>query len=111
YGFVAFLFWMGIFRKNLRSIIPALVVLMLYGSFFQGVLPNQEGISWESHLLGAIAGLITAYLLKNQWEAEEILEKRQQEAIQHRNSLETKTYFLPRNVFNPEQDQDSQKSD
>ena len=42
---------------------------------------------------------------------EEILEKRQQEEIQRRNSLETKTYFLPRNVFNPEQENDSQKSD
>lgn len=99
YGLVSFIFWMGIFRKNLRSVIPALIVLMLYGSFFEGVLPNQEGISWESHLLGGVAGLIVAYLLRNQWERVEILEKEQQEALTLRNNSERETFFLPRDVF------------
>jgi hypothetical protein len=35
--------------------------VFLYGSTIWGILPAQRGISWESHALGALAGLITAY--------------------------------------------------
>ncbi len=71
YGLVAFVFWSGIFRRNLKSIILALVVLMYYGSMFTGILPGQEGISWESHLLGALVGIFAAFWFKNDKEKDE----------------------------------------
>ncbi len=64
YGLVAFIFWSGIFRRDLKSIILALIVTILYSGMVAGVLPNQEGISWESHLLGAFAGIFTAYVFR-----------------------------------------------
>lgn len=71
YGLVAFVFWSGIFRRNIKAIILALIVTVLYSGMFLGVLPNQPGISWESHLLGAIAGIFVAYWLKEDIEVDE----------------------------------------
>ncbi len=71
YGLVAFVFWSGIFRRNIKSIILALIVLMYYGSMFVGIFPGEEGISWESHLLGALAGIFTAFWFKNKKEKDE----------------------------------------
>lgn len=78
YGFVSFLFFSGIFRKDNKSIAIALIITFLYGGIVWGVLPGQKGISWESHLFGGIAGVIAAYIFKNidppkkyDWEDEE----------------------------------------
>jgi membrane associated rhomboid family serine protease len=72
YGLVAFVFWMGIFRRSLRSIVLALIVLFLYSGLFLGILPNEErNISWESHLLGALVGIFTAYWYKGNIEKED----------------------------------------
>ena len=64
YGFVSFLFFSGIFRRDNKSVALALLVTFLYGGLVWGVLPGQEGISWESHLFGAIVGLITAFIFR-----------------------------------------------
>ncbi|GJM32332.1 MAG: hypothetical protein DHS20C18_13330 [Saprospiraceae bacterium] len=71
YGLVAFVFWNGIFRRNLKSIALALIVVFYYGSMFMGILPGQEGISWESHLLGGLAGIFTAYWFRDRIERDE----------------------------------------
>lgn len=61
YGFVSFVFFSGVFRKDTRLLALSLFVTFLYGGTVWGILPLQSGISFESHLLGALAGLITAY--------------------------------------------------
>ena len=78
YGFVSFLFFSGIFRKDNGSIALALVVIFLYGGLIWGVLPVEKGVSWESHLFGAIAGIIAAFIFRKvdppkryDWENEE----------------------------------------
>jgi membrane associated rhomboid family serine protease len=37
----------------------------MYGGIFYGVLPTDPGISWESHLSGAIVGVATAIDLRD----------------------------------------------
>jgi membrane associated rhomboid family serine protease len=64
YGFVSFLFFSGIFRRDNTSIALALVITFLYGGLVWGMIPGWKGISWESHLFGAVAGLIAAYLFR-----------------------------------------------
>ena len=65
YGFVCFLFYSGIFRKNRRLLALSLLVTFLYGSLIFGVMPfGGKKISWESHLIGAISGGVTAFLLR-----------------------------------------------
>ncbi len=61
YGFETFLFFSGVFRKDPRLLSLSLFVVFIYGSTIWGIFPLQRGISFESHFLGALAGLITAY--------------------------------------------------
>ncbi len=92
YGMVSLVFWNGIFRRNIKSIILALIILMMYSGFFEGIFPGQEGISWEGHLSGAVAGIILAWFFRKQIEVDEIKIPIQEED-------EEKTYFLPRDTF------------
>ncbi len=64
YGFVSFLFFSGIFRRDNTSIALALVITFLYGGLVWGMIPGWKGISWESHLFGAITGLLAAYMFR-----------------------------------------------
>jgi membrane associated rhomboid family serine protease len=66
YGFVSFLFFSGVFRKDTRLLALSMFVVFLYGGTVWGILPFKNGISWESHLLGSLAGLITAYNFKKE---------------------------------------------
>ncbi|MCG8410808.1 MAG: rhomboid family intramembrane serine protease [Bacteroidales bacterium] len=65
YSFASFLFFSGILRKNIKLIAVSLLVVFLYGSMIWGLLPIQPQISWESHLMGAISGLVLAVYFKN----------------------------------------------
>lgn len=60
YGMAAYLVVTGFLRKERSSIAVALIVVFLYGSMIWGVFPIRQGVSWESHLLGAVAGVIIA---------------------------------------------------
>lgn len=79
YGFVCFLFFSGIFRRDPRLTAISLLVTFLYGSLVWGILPVNQIVSWESHLFGSIAGLFSAYYYrfegpvkpKAQWEIDE----------------------------------------
>ena len=54
----------GCFSRDFVSLLIAAIVLFVYGSIFYGVLPSAPNISWESHLLGAIVGVILANRFK-----------------------------------------------
>lgn len=60
YGLAFFLISFGLFRRDFLSIIISLVVLLLYGGVFYGVLPTDPMVSWESHFAGALVGIFTA---------------------------------------------------
>ena len=65
YGFGSFLFFSGIIRQNINLLAISLLVTFLYGSMIWGILPNQEGISWESHLAGGVAGFLLSIWYRN----------------------------------------------
>ncbi len=79
YGLVAFLFFVGLFRRDSKSIGLSLVVTFMYGGLVWGVLPTDPKISFEAHLSGAVVGIIAAILFRNrdpmpekyQWEEDE----------------------------------------
>ncbi|MCX6231792.1 MAG: rhomboid family intramembrane serine protease [Bacteroidetes bacterium] len=68
YGLASFIFVSGIIRKHNRLMALSMFVLFLYGGLVWGIFPNfyQEDISWESHLMGLIAGLVYAFYFKNE---------------------------------------------
>ena len=79
YGFAAFLFLSGVIRKNMSLLAISLLVTFLYGSMIWGILPYDYKISWESHLMGAVTGIVLAVIYRKQgperkkysWEEEE----------------------------------------
>jgi membrane associated rhomboid family serine protease len=61
YGLASFLFFSGIIRRYFRLIALSLLVVFLYGSMVWGIFPGiYENVSWESHMLGFISGVILA---------------------------------------------------
>ncbi len=64
YGLASFLFFSGIFRKDVRSVAVALCIAFLYGGMLQGVFPGTQSVSWESHLLGTAAGILCAFYFR-----------------------------------------------
>ncbi|MFN8254823.1 MAG: rhomboid family intramembrane serine protease [Bacteroidales bacterium] len=62
YAFFSFLFFSGIWSKDRRLIAISLLVFFLYGGMVWGILPQNENISWESHLYGFFTGFIAAFL-------------------------------------------------
>lgn len=83
-------------RKNLAAFV--LIIVFLYGSMIWGVFPGKEGVSWESHLFGAIWGIIFALVCKNdktwneihQPETEEEEDNEDEFQTESENRLETK---------------------
>lgn len=82
YGFVSFLFFSGLIRRDNRSIALSLIVTFLYGGIVWGVLPIDREISWEYHLFGALTGIFCAFLFrkldpakKYDWEEEDLPEE------------------------------------
>jgi membrane associated rhomboid family serine protease len=63
YGYAAFLIAWGLVTRRASSILVAVLVVLLYGGLVFGVLPTQEGISWQGHLFGAIGGIVMALVL------------------------------------------------
>ena len=61
YALAAFLIAIGLFRKDFKSLFIAVAIIFLYGGLIYGVLPGNQGISWESHLFGAIVGVGSAW--------------------------------------------------
>ncbi|MBS0215088.1 MAG: rhomboid family intramembrane serine protease [Proteobacteria bacterium] len=56
---------LGILRRERSAVAAAMIVFLLYGGMVMAVLPLQEGVSWQSHLGGAIAGVISAFVFRH----------------------------------------------
>lgn len=63
FGLWGYLIAQAWFCRSLKSLVIALLVLALYGGMVFGFLPRQ-GVSFESHIFGAVAGWVTAWLLQ-----------------------------------------------
>jgi len=60
YGLFGFLFFSGFFKKYLPLQAISLFVAFVYGSMIWGVLPMEQGVSWEGHLSGFLVGALLA---------------------------------------------------
>lgn len=65
YGFMAFIFVVGVLRRDRLAITLSLLVFFLYGTMIWGVFPHQPGISYETHLWGGGLGVMCAILFRN----------------------------------------------
>ncbi|GLS89563.1 rhomboid family intramembrane serine protease [Psychromonas marina] len=61
YAFWGYLIVYGIVRRQFLHIVISVATLLFYGGLVFGVLPTTPGVSFESHLLGAIVGAVSGY--------------------------------------------------
>lgn len=69
YGLAAYLFTSGLIRRNPRLLAVTLIITFLYGSMIWGVFPDffpEKNISWESHLMGMLAGIVMAVFTRDE---------------------------------------------
>lgn len=81
-GFLVFM--LGVLRRDRAAIAAGMLAFLFYGGMLMTILPREAGVSWESHLGGALAGVVAAWLFrrsdpepprrKYSWELEEELE-------------------------------------
>ncbi|HLP12479.1 MAG TPA: rhomboid family intramembrane serine protease [Flavobacteriales bacterium] len=64
YSFAFFLITGSIIRKNRQLTGVLFLILFLYGSIFWGLFPLVPGVSWESHLYGALTGLVLGIIYR-----------------------------------------------
>ncbi len=65
HGLMFYIFVIGILRRDTQSIAISLLVFFLYGGMIWGIFPQCPGISFESHLFGALVGVMAAFLFRN----------------------------------------------
>ena len=117
YGLAAFLFFIGLLRKDARSLAVSLVVVFLYHGLFAGIFPLSTKVSWESHLLGGCAGILCAFYYRHRIrsaddsvapqefsENDSPLSEAQQSVVQIEIQKEWKV------IFKPEEGDDSSQS-
>jgi membrane associated rhomboid family serine protease len=100
-GFLVFM--LGVLRRDRAAIAAGMLAFMFYGGMLMTILPREAGVSWESHLGGALAGVLAAFLFRQadplpprrqySWEVEEELAR--QQAAQERDMYEPRA---PRDV-------------
>lgn len=62
HGLMFFVFAIGLLRRERAAIAAALIAFFLYGGMVLTVLPGDPQVSWETHLGGALAGVLAALL-------------------------------------------------
>ena len=83
HGLMFLLLGLGVLRRDRPAIAAAMIAFLFYGGMLLTVLPQEPGVSWQSHLGGAVGGLLAAWCFRNadpraprrrySWEVEDAL--------------------------------------
>ena len=81
HGLMFLVFTLGLLRRDRPSIAAGMIAFLFYGGMLLTVLPQEAGVSWQSHLGGALGGIVAAFAFrradpvpprrKYSWELEE----------------------------------------
>jgi membrane associated rhomboid family serine protease len=63
FAWLGYLLTTGIFERRIVPILTSVVAFVFFGGMLWGVLPTMPGVSFEGHLFGFIAGVISARIL------------------------------------------------
>lgn len=62
YALFGFLLLGGFISRNKALLAVAFLVIFWYGGLIWGILPGKPDISWESHLIGLLFGILLAFV-------------------------------------------------
>lgn len=62
HGLMFLVFVLGLLRRDRPAVAAAMIAFLLYGGMLLTVLPREADVSWQSHLGGALAGVLGAVL-------------------------------------------------
>lgn len=66
HGALFYLFVAGLLRRDKRSLALMMAAFFVYGGMLLTILPREQGISFESHLFGALPAVLCAFLFQHQ---------------------------------------------
>lgn len=66
YALIFFIMISGFIVRTQTPATFSIIVLTYYGSSVWGLLPIQEGVSWDGHLAGAVTGALLALINKRE---------------------------------------------
>lgn len=64
HGLMFLVFFLGILRRDRAAVAAAMIAFLVYGGMMMTIFPQESGVSWQSHLGGALAGLAAAVALR-----------------------------------------------
>jgi membrane associated rhomboid family serine protease len=65
FGYAAYLLARGVFNRSLLELFTGVIVGIVWGAaLLASLVPHHNGVSWQGHLSGAVAGVIAAWLLR-----------------------------------------------
>jgi len=65
FGYLGLLSARGLFERQFWPVLCSLLVIGVYGRLLWGIVPIDEGVSWEGHICGLLAGTACAWLLSS----------------------------------------------
>ncbi|GHE30889.1 rhomboid family intramembrane serine protease [Streptosporangium violaceochromogenes] len=64
FGYFGLVVARGLFDRRALDIVIGLGVVVAYYSIIWGVLPGEDGISWQGHLFGLVGGVVAAWAVR-----------------------------------------------
>lgn len=64
HGLAFLVFTLALLRRDRAAIAAAMLAFAFYGGMLLSVLPQAPDVSWESHLGGALAGIVAGVLMR-----------------------------------------------
>lgn len=61
-GYFGYLLMMAYHQPNFMSLLLGVIVLYYFGGILLSVIPTEEKVSWEGHLIGLISGVASIYI-------------------------------------------------
>ena len=65
HGLMFLVFVLGLLRRDRPSIAAGMIAFLFYGGMLLTILPQEPGVSWQSHMGGALGGILAAFLFRH----------------------------------------------